>query len=154
MAAPITLAVSVNAPPDRITDALSTAEGLASFWTADSRAEPHTGSVARFGFAGPELQMRVDQLTTGRRVAWTCLSDFPMPPRHWEGTTVTWDLTPSDNGDVNVLLQHGNWPASIAQAELASTAYTWARVLTALKGYAETGTPQPVFSAAPHLEES
>ena len=39
MAASIALAVSVNAPPDRITDALSTAEGLASFWTTDGRAE-------------------------------------------------------------------------------------------------------------------
>ena len=152
MTAPIALAVSVNAPPDRITEALSTAEGLASFWTADSRAEPHTGSVAHFGFGGPELQMRVDQLATGRRIAWTCLNDFPMPPGRWAGTTVTWDLTRGGNG-VQVLLQHGNWPAGIAQAELAGTAYTWALVLAALKGYAETGKPQPVFTAAPHTEE-
>jgi len=150
MAARIALAVSVNAPAERITDALATTEGLASFWTTDSRAEPRIGSVARFGFGGPELQMRIDQLDPGRRIAWTCLTDFPMPPGHWMGTTVTWDLTQSGNGDVNVLLQHGNWPAPITQAELAATAYTWALVLTALRGYAETGTPQPVFTTAPH----
>jgi len=142
MAAPIALAVSVNAPADRITDALSTSEGLASFWTTDSHAEPHTGSVARFGFGGPELQMRIDRL-----------DDFPMPPGHWAETTVTWDLTQSGDG-AEVLLQHGNWPAPIEQAELAATAYTWALILTALKGYAETGTPQPVFAATPHPEES
>ena len=153
MAAPIALAVSVNAPADRITDALSTSEGLASFWTTDSHAEPHTGSVARFGFGGPELQMRIDQLDPGRRIAWTCLNDFPMPPGHWAETTVTWDLTQSGDG-AEVLLQHGNWPAPIEQAELAATAYTWALILTALKGYAETGTPQPVFAATPHPEES
>jgi hypothetical protein len=79
MASSIDLAVSVNAAPGRITDALATADGLASFWTADSHAEPQPGSVARFGFGGPELEMRVDQLDPGRRVAWTCLSDFPMP---------------------------------------------------------------------------
>jgi len=124
MAAPIALAVSVNAPAERITDALATTEGLASFWTTDSRAEPRIGSVARFGFGGPELQMRIDQLDPGRRIAWTCLTDFPMPP--------------------------GHWPAPITQAELAATAYTWALVLTALRGYAETGTPQPVFTTAPH----
>ena len=45
-------------------------------------------------------------------------------------------------------------PAPIEQAELAATAYTWALVLTALKGYAETGTPQPLFAATPHPEES
>jgi len=146
--APIALAVGVDAPPDRITGALSTAEGLAAFWTTDSRAEPHTGSVARLGFGGPELQLRVDQITPGRRVAWTCLNDFPMPPRHWHGTTVTWDLTGNDAGKVVVLLQHAGWPAGLAQADLAATAYTWALVLTALKGYAETGEPQPVFATS------
>ena len=153
MAAPIALAVSVNAPADRITDALSASEGLASFWATDSDAEPRTGSIARFGFGGPELQMRIDQLDPGRRIAWTCLNDFPMPPGHWAGTTVTWDLTQSGDG-AEVLLQHGNWPATIEQAELAATAYTWALVLTALKGYAETGMPQPLFAATPHPEES
>ena len=143
--------MSVNAPADRITDALSTREGLASFWATDSDAEPRTGSIARFGFGGPELQMRIDQLDPGRRIAWTCLNDFPMPPGRWAGTTVTWDLTSGDSG-VELLLQHGNWPAAIAQTELAGTAYTWALVLTALKGYAETGTPQPVFS--PHAKDS
>ena len=154
MAAPIALAVSVNAPAGRITDALATTEGLASFWTTDSHAAPEAGSAARFGFGGPELQMRIDQLDPGRRIAWTCLNDFPMPPGHWAGTTVTWDLTPSGNGDVTVLLQHGNWPAPITQADLAATAYTWALVLTALKGYAETSKPQPVFALASYLEES
>jgi hypothetical protein len=67
---------------------------------------------------------------------------------------VTWDLTPNNTGGAEVLLQHGNWPASIVQAELAATAYTWALVLAALKGYAETGEPQPVFAATPHAEES
>ena len=148
MAAAIALAVSVNAPPSRITDALSTAEGLASFWTTGSHAEPRAGSVARLEFGGPELQMRLDQLVTGRLVAWTCLNDFPMPPGTWAGTTVTWDLTRAGS-EAEVLLQHGNWPAPVAQADLASTAYTWARVLSALKGYAETGTPQPVFTPAP-----
>ena len=124
MAASIALAVSVHAPPSRITDALSTAEGLASFWTTGSHAEPRVGSVARLEFGGPELQMHVDQLDPGRRLAWTCLSDFPMPPGHWQHTTVTWDLIPGGNGDVNVVLQHGNWPASLTQADLAAAAYT------------------------------
>lgn len=153
MAASIALAVSVHAPPSRITDALSTAEGLASFWTTGSHAEPRVGSVARLEFGGPELQMHVDQLDPGRRLAWTCLSDFPMPPGHWQHTTVTWDLIPGGNGDVNVVLQHGNWPASLTQADLAAAAYTWALVLAALKGYAETGDPRPVFTTVPHPEE-
>ena len=81
--------------------------------------------MARLGFGGSQLEMRVDQLDPGRRVAWTCLSDFPMPPGHWRGTTVTWDLTRGEDGDADVLRQHDNWPDRLTQAELASTASTW-----------------------------
>lgn len=97
MAAPIVLAVGISAPAETIFDAISTTTGLASFWTTDSTAEPSVGSVARFGFGGPKLQMRVDQLDPGRRIAWTCLTEFPMT-RYWEGTTVTWELSRKENG--------------------------------------------------------
>ena len=145
MAAPIVLAVGISAPAETIFDAISTTTGLASFWTTDSTAEPSVGSVARFGFGGPKLQMRVDQLDPGRRIAWTCLTEFPMT-RYWEGTTVTWELSRKENGGVNVLFQHGSWPAELPQTELAATAYTWALILGALKAYAETGKAEPVFA--------
>ena len=45
-------------------------------------------------------------------------------------------------------------PRPSPQAELAATAYTWALILTALKGYAETGQPQPVFAPGPPAPES
>lgn len=150
MAAPITLATAISAPAETISEAISTAAGLASFWTTDSKAEPKVGSVAVFGFGAARLEMRVDEVSPGRRIAWTCLSDFPMSPFCWEGTTVSWDVNADDHGETRVLLQHGSWPDTLPQAELASTAFTWALILRALKAYAETGTPQPVFAMATH----
>src|SRR6266542_4068298 len=90
MAAPIVLAVGISAPAETIFDAISTTTGLASFWTTDSTAEPSVGSVARFGFGGPKLQMRVDQLDPGRRIAWTCLTEFPQT--ELAATAYTWAL--------------------------------------------------------------
>jgi uncharacterized protein YndB with AHSA1/START domain len=150
MAAPIALAVSINAPADIVSAALSTSTGLASFWTTDSEAEPKVGSVSLFGFGHASLQMRVDELDPGRHIAWTCLSDFPMPPGHWEGPTVTWDLSRNENGQITVLLQHGAWPDALSQADLAASAYTWALILQALKAYAETGKAGPVFAIVTH----
>ena len=77
MAAPLVHQVNVKATPDAIYDAVSTARGLASFWTSASQAEAKVGSIASFGFGGPTQRMRVDELKPGQRVKWTALADFP-----------------------------------------------------------------------------
>lgn len=155
MAAPITLATSVNASSEKVFEALTESAGLASFWTSDSQAEPVVGSVARFGFpSGSRLELRVDELDSGRRVVWTLLNDVLRGP-HWTGTTVTWDLRAAASGATEVLFQQGNWPKDLPQTELAGLTYAWAQVLRTLKGYTETGTPQPHFAgAARQLAES
>ena len=132
--------VEVDAEPDQIFDALATQDGLAAFWTRESRAEPREGSVAEFGFGGPVMTMRVDELRPGLRVAWTALGNFP----HWPGTKVSWDLVEA-NGRTEVTFSHHGWEADLPDAELASVNYTWGQVVQRLKKYAETGEPDPFF---------
>lgn len=145
MAAVIALSTPVNANPNQLFEALTESAGLAAFWTGDSHAEPVVGSVARFGFpSGSWLELRVDTLDPGRRVAWTLLNDVVMGP-HWTGTTVTWDLRPTVSGATEVHFQHDNWPDDLPPSALARLTYNWAQVLRALKAYAETGKPQPHF---------
>jgi uncharacterized protein YndB with AHSA1/START domain len=146
MAAPITLLTSVGASPEQIFATLSESAGLASFWTSDSQAEPIVGSIARFGFpSGSRLEVRIDALDPGHRVVWSPLNDLLSGPR-WTGTTLTWDLRKRETGSMEVLFQHGNWPEELPQIALAGFAYSWAQILRALKGYVETGMPQPYFA--------
>jgi uncharacterized protein YndB with AHSA1/START domain len=65
MAGPLMHTVEIDADPTKIYEALSTSKGLASFWTADSHAEPKVGSIAKFGFHGPVLEMKVVALEPG-----------------------------------------------------------------------------------------
>jgi uncharacterized protein YndB with AHSA1/START domain len=150
MAAPIVLATGIAASEEAIMDAVSTTAGLASFWTADSLAEPGVGSIAVFGFGtrGGKLEMRVDEVQPGR-IAWTVLNDFPRVPPLWKGTTLSYELKTNEDGYVDVVFQHGNWPAELPQVELAFSAYVWASVLRALKGYTESGKARPLFSPGP-----
>src|SRR6266516_3938610 len=111
MAAPLVHQVNVKATPDQIYEAVSTVKGLAAFWTSESQAEPRVGSIATFGFGGPSQRMRVDELNPRKRVKWTALADFP----NWHGTTVTWDISPAENGETGVLFRHADWPASVSQ---------------------------------------
>lgn len=141
MAGPLMHLVTIDASADKIYDALSTEKGIASFWTADTHASPKVGSISKFGFHGPVLQMSVDELNPGKRVKWSMVDGFP----EWSGTSVTWDIKPGKDGAHDVLFDHSGWPAAMPAADLASVNYTWARVVGRLKKYVETGKPEPYF---------
>lgn len=140
MAQRIVHAVDVEASPKEVADAIATQEGLAAFWVPNVEATAKKGTVSRFRFDGApvELKMRVDELST-KRVAWTCLGDFP----GWEGSIVVWELTklPKDAG-TKVLFRHEiqeDWP----DTGLGEVSYTWAGICARLKQYLETGKPNP-----------
>ena len=144
MAAPLVHQVNVKATPDTIYKAVSTEQGLQGFWTSDSKAEPRVGSIATFGFGGPTQRMRIDELVPGKRVKWTALADFP----NWDRTTVSWEISPAENGETGVLFRHADWPASVTQDDLGSINYSWGLIVERLKNYAETGKPNPLFAFA------
>ena len=142
MPADILHSVEIEASPDAVYKAASTQKGLASFWTSDCDAEQSEGSVARFGFpqAPVDQRMHIDTLEPGRRIAWTAQGDFP----HWEGTSVSWEMEPSDAG-TTVLFRHGGWGLDYPERDWAAVNWVWGQVVGRLKGYAETGEPQPFF---------
>src|ERR1700682_1983470 len=129
MAAPLVHQVNAKATPEQIYEAVSTAKGLAAFWTSENQTKPKVGSIATFGFGGPSQRMRVDELKPGKRVKWTALADFP----NWDGTTVTWEISPAENGETGVLFRHAEWPASVSQDDLGSINYNWGLIVERLK---------------------
>lgn len=141
MAGPLMHTVLIDADADKIYEALSTSGGLASFWTADSHAEPKVGTVARFGFHGPTLELKVDELKPGKLVKWSSVGGFD----EWKGTTITWEIVAAKDGGNEVRFNHAGWPSDLSPGELASVNYTWARIVGRLKRYAETGEPAPFF---------
>ena len=95
----------------------------------------------------------VNELEPGRRVAWTMLTDTLGGPR-WTGTKVTWDLKALDGGFTEVLFQQTGWPEENFGGDwhisLAGLTFAWSGGgLRALKGFAETGNPQPHFATVP-----
>jgi uncharacterized protein YndB with AHSA1/START domain len=139
-------AVDVAADGGTIYRALTTGEGLAAFWTADSDARPEVGSTAVFRFpAAPvDLKMRIESLEPDRRVAWHCEGDFP----YWQGTTVSWELGPASQGaGKEVVFRHEGWGSDYPEIDFARVNWVWGQVLGRLKAYCESGEPQPFFPA-------
>ena len=141
MAGPLMHMVLIDAGADKIYEALSTSKGLAGFWTADSHAEPKVGSISRFGFHGPTLEVKVDELKPGKLVSWSTVGGFDA----WNGTSVTWEIKAAKDGENEVWFSHTGWPDALPPADLASVNYAWGRIVGRLKKYVETGEPTPFF---------
>jgi uncharacterized protein YndB with AHSA1/START domain len=141
----IVLGIAIHGEAESVYRAISTQEGLASFWVPSAKAEAVVGSVASFDFAGApvQLKMRIDRLDEPKEVEWTCLGDFPM----WEGTKVSWSLSPEEeHGGTRVLFTHTGFPDEQPAFEHGSIAHTWSTILDHLKELAETGATTPPLS--------
>jgi uncharacterized protein YndB with AHSA1/START domain len=133
--------IEIEAPPEKVYEAITTTEGLRGWWTSDSVAEATVGSVAEFGFfnRGTVFRMQIDKLRPRKRVVWTCVGG----PEEWQGTVLTWVL--SREGDKTKLrFKHGKWRSS--KGDFARCNSTWGALLYRLKSYAEGKSPGPHFT--------
>lgn len=143
MARSIILAIEIDAPAPDIYRAITTQDGLASFWTSDVTATAEVGAELRFGFpeAPVDLQMTVAELEADRMIRWTCHGPWP----HWAGTEVAWTIVESDPAHNLVVFEHAGWSEDQPAAEFGSVAMVWARVLLALETYIRTGAAAPAL---------
>lgn len=136
----ISLDVQIEAAPERVFEALSRQEGLASWWTEDATAEPVVGTVAEFGFYDRTIvvRFRIEELERASRVRWYGIEG----PAPYVGSTVVFAL---ERAGAGTLVRFAHSGLGGDDAFLAHAAQSWQRVLASLKAYAETGqgTPMP-----------
>ncbi len=149
----------IGAPPEEVYAALTTQEGLSSWWTPDVKATPQRDSTARFGFQPPYVkEMKITELTPGKRVQWKCIDGA----EEWKDTILTFELEGGDrdsllrahpemadqvaqqtgNGTTTLLtFAHDNWHQYTPM--FAECSYTWGQFLRGLKLLCETGKGRP-----------
>ena len=129
--------VGVKTPqPGKVYEALTTIEGLAGWWTHDTKGRADVGGVVQFRFPPGGFDVEVTELVADKRVSWTVVDG----PDEWIGTTVDWDLRQED--DMTILLfKHQGWTEPVEFMHHCST--KWATYLVSLKQLVETGTGAP-----------
>jgi uncharacterized protein YndB with AHSA1/START domain len=129
--------VGVATPnPQKVYDALTTVEGLAGWWTDDTKGNGGLGGVLEFRFPAGGFDMEVVELRPAERVAWQVVDG----PEEWIGTTITWDLR--QDGDYTIVLfSHQGWREPVEFMHHCST--KWGTYLMSLKSLAETGEGAP-----------
>ena len=136
--------VGIKAQADEVYKALTTRDGLAGWWTTDTRGEGNVAGGAiefRFSVEGAEVggcDVKVLELAPGKQVLWQVVAG----PAEWIGTRIAFEL--KQQGDYcNVLFKHQGWKEPVEFMHHCST--KWAIFMMSLKSLVETGkgTPNP-----------
>jgi hypothetical protein len=131
----------VGAAPAAVRATLTTGDGLAAFWTDQTRAEPAVGSQAWFAF-GPNADVQKTFEVTvidDAVVEWLDVEDASA---EWVGTRITWRLTAAGDG-TTIRFTHADWRS--VDGELPQCSYVWGQVLARLASYLDTGDADPYF---------
>jgi uncharacterized protein YndB with AHSA1/START domain len=130
--------IPIKASPQKVYAALATQTGLRGWWTADTTVDERVGGKAEFGFEkrGMVFRMSIDKLEPAKRVVWSCHGDHP----EWNGTVLTWELSPQNGGTTLRFTQSGWKEISDFCATCNST---WGELMYRLKDYVEDKNPGP-----------
>lgn len=149
----------IGSPIEKVYNAITTPEGLRSWWTPDTKAKPERDSIARFAF-GPEYfkEMKIVELTPLGQVKWVCITGA----NEWIGTIISFELKSGDTqtllnfnaelkdqlqqqGEVDkgtvLIFHHDDWKEYTRM--FAECNYTWGQFLRSLKLFCETGKGRP-----------
>lgn len=149
----------IAAPIEKVYYAITSEEGLSSWWTPGTSAKAEVGSIARFPF-GPKYhkEMKIMELQPNEQVKWNCIAGDDQ----WVGTSLTFILREGDKrslqndcyelggqieqqGDFEkgtlLILHHDNWREYTDM--YAECSYTWGQFLRSLKLLCETGKGRP-----------
>ncbi|MGW1965066.1 SRPBCC family protein [Streptomyces sp. NPDC001935] len=127
--------VGTTAARDTVYQALTTVDGLAAWWTTDTKGSGDDVLQFRFGDVGG-FDMKVLELQPGTLVRWEVVDG----PEEWIGTTVTFDLKQEGEWTI-ILFAHEGWREQVEFMNHCTT--KWALFLMSLKSFVETGAGAP-----------
>jgi uncharacterized protein YndB with AHSA1/START domain len=136
MSTDIRINVVIKAAPQKIYSAITTREGLESWWCKHTTAKPELGFVNVFTFGNFRNEMKITTLTPNNKVEWKCISSI----EEWIGTCISFDMEEKDGKTILRFVQSG-WKA--ATDTFAGCTYDWALFMKSLKLFCETGTGTP-----------
>ena len=138
----------IKAPATKVYQAISTAEGIGTWWEKQ-RAVETNGNVVLEHNPGPEhgvVKMKVLDLVKDKRVEWECISTHPAtsPASAWTGTHVVFEIArrmvppwASSKREITALqFNHSGWDED--NEYLGFCNFAWGQVLEKLKEVCES----------------
>jgi uncharacterized protein YndB with AHSA1/START domain len=133
--------IGIKAPVSKVYAALSSAEGIARWWTKETTGDSGPGGAIQVVFRAPDgnekgkMDFELAQ-PSPNQVRWR----FVAGPPEWLGTDVTFELAQEGN-DTIVIFGHRNWREPVEF--MAHCSMKWATFLLSLRELVETGKGKP-----------
>ncbi|GMA24081.1 activator of HSP90 ATPase [Luteimicrobium album] len=127
--------VGVVAPRETVHAALTTIEGLAGWWTQDTKGDAAVGGEIRFDFEPGSITVRVLE-SRPDLVRWEVVDG----PAEWIGTHIVFELAQESEYTI-VRFRHEGWAEPVEFMAHCTT--KWATFLMSLKRLGETGVGEP-----------
>ena len=139
----IELFARIHASPERVFEALTTADGIRSWWTREANVDTRTAAAAEAGHFEHRVvtRIRLDELQPPVRIRWKTISSAAPG---WNGTTITFDLRAEGTCTFLSLVHRGFTDDGETYTR---TAAMWARYLLSLHRYLEAGEGRPTRAA-------
>lgn len=132
--------IRIKAAAKDVFAAVSTDEGVKSWFTPDVEGSIESGQSATFRFAdGNAFEWQFDEIEPDHQIRWKCQSG----PGAAAGSSVTFDLTKASGGDTRVDLEHAGWPDDHEAFATCNT--LWGILMGRLKNYAEQSGKTKTF---------
>ncbi|MDV7339738.1 SRPBCC domain-containing protein [Terasakiella sp. A23] len=141
----ICLMIGTTASANKVFDALTTLNGLNSWWTTHTSGNPDAGGKLEFRFPTMGPDMEVTQVTKDH-IIWTVTAGI----EEWIGTQIHFNIEETDTQTL-LYFKHADWAEEIPFFHHCST--KWAVFMLSLKQYLETGSGRP-FPNDVHIEMS
>ena len=127
----------VDAEPDVVRRALDTEEGIRSWW---SKRTDLDGDGLHVSFPDQPRPFEFEVRDGADQLDWVT-GGFPP---WWAGTTIRWVVEPNpEKPGTRLHFSHRDYEPDNPVIPIITPA--WALIIQRLKGYAETGEPQPFF---------
>jgi len=123
----------INAPKEKVFEALSTINGISNWWTKGTSGNASLEGHIKFKFGdmeGPE--MKVIEYFKDKKIIWVCVAS----PHGWIGTTITFTLDEIE-GKTRVRFSHDGWTEQ--DDFFANCCFSWGRYMESLRQYCQTG---------------
>jgi uncharacterized protein YndB with AHSA1/START domain len=129
--------LTINASPETIYKALTTTEGIANWWTPETKIGNNIGEINIFNFGDKyHNEMKITKLISNKRVEWECLKG----DREWIGTKLSFEIEEKNN-QTGLRFTHDLWKEETDF--FASCNFQWGYYMRSIKQYCETGKGIP-----------
>ena len=141
--------LSINAPAAKVYKALSTADGIGTWWDKQTARQTERGMVLEH-YPGPEhgvVKLRVVELVPNKRVEWECISTHPKssPASAWTGTHFIFEIAEGgaasgseDNQQRTTTLDFRQVGYDEQSEFFGSNNFAWAQVMQNLRKVVES----------------